>query len=373
MNNDYNPNASFEEILAEDEGEFSGSPTSISTGVAGNVKPEPARRQGFNPHATRWIFNPFEIIDLRNDGAPSGMDFIANVRFNRVKSIPTSIAANNPYDIAVMPVAGAAPHDGGPVGSEHDAGNYNRFTRSAWMIAVEMVNRYGDKGVVDIEELVGASDETAAAINHALFGDSVACVTDVNSPEMPVPVLPLLLETLERNARSLDIADEQLRETALRVARRIRESIRRGIENARLRTAEARKRMLDERNPNRTFSVAEERCFLALGEEVPNQIPFVTRTAAQAVGSGGFDASALAQAVVAGVQAAQSRPATPGASLTTGLDGSTAPDMTAAEADATEFEEFHENAQIAEVEPIDFTVADADIADDGEAKRAKKK
>lgn len=373
MNNEYTPNASFEDLLAEDENEFSGSPTSITTGLSGNIRPEPAKRQGFNPHATRWIFNPFEIIDLRNDGAPSGMDYIANVRFNRVKSIPTAIAANNPYDIAAAPVTGSAPEGGGPVGTEHDASNYNRFTRSAWAIAVEMVNKYGEKGVVDIEELTGAGDDVAATINRSLFGTSVACVTDVNNPEMPVPVLPLLLETLEQNARSLDIADEATRSLALRVARRLRESLRRAIENARLRTSEARKRMLDERNPNRTFSIAEERCFLALGEEVPNQIPFVTRTAAQAVGAGGVDANALAQAVVAGVQAAQSRPVTVGASMQTGLDGSNAPDMSAEEADATEIETFSEDAQIAS-EPVDFTVTDTDIeTDDADTKKGKKK
>lgn len=377
MTNEYNPSVTFEELLAEEqENEFSGAPTSISTGVTGNIKPEPKKSPGFNPHLTRWIFNPFEIIDLRNDGASSGMDFIANVRFNRVKSIPTHVAVASPYDIAASPVIGQSPVDGGPIGTEHSESNYNRFTRSAWMIAIEMVNKYGEKGVVDIEELAGASDETAALVNQALFGAEVKCVTDVNNPEMPVPVLPLLLEMLEHNARHVEIAHPETREVALKVARRVREAIRRAINNARIRTNEARKRMLDEKNPNRAFTIAEERCFLALGEEVPNQIPFVTRTAAQAVGAGGIDPSALAQAVVAGVRAAQVRPVTPGASIPTGLGGSTAPDMTEAELDATEFESLIDEPSVAAAtEPIDFTVSEGDVeeAEEAEADNKNKK
>lgn len=293
---DYDAAPSIEDLLAEDgdeSGEFIHEAVNLKTGIGGNVDLPESRRRGADPNATRWLFNPFEIIDLRNEPASCGMSYLKNVVFNRVKSIAMNVQQGDSYNL--------------PTNQRHDPGNYSSYARTAEMIANELTSKHGAKGVVQITDLLGQADETAENLNLLIFGAEVECVVDVNNPEFPCPVLPNLLEVIEQNLKANIVSlDDTTKAAVINSAKQIRKAIVDAMRNARARIDEAQKRILDEKNPNRMLSHAEQRCYLALGEEIPNQMPYLAKSQAAAINGvgGGIDGEALARAVVAGVQAA---------------------------------------------------------------------
>lgn len=286
----------FEDLAAMDEElEIAAGPATIRTGMAKSIVQTVRRQDGFNPNAVRYLFNPFEVIDCTNLSAPTGFLYLPNIYFQEVKSIPTKVIPPDPFD---LPKAVAAP------GSlEHEESTYVKVVRSAWAIASEMVEQHGDKGVIIVQPLTGQEDEeTVAAVNQTLFGEEVACIVDVHNPDFPCPVLPLLLENMEVNYATFLKENHGTAEAELlgQVAKLARTSLNLAIRNARARIADAQKRIMEEKNPNRTYSPAEQRCFLALGEEVPNQTPFVTKSMAAAVNGSGIDPVALGRGIAEG-------------------------------------------------------------------------
>ncbi len=287
-----------EDFLGEDESEQVGlnEPVAIKTGTAGNFREESQKANVIKPNATRWLFNPFEVIDLRNEPTSCGMSYLENIVFNRVRSLDVSIGKDIRDTTAATP------------GSIHNAENYTQFARTSLMIADELSNKHGDKGVIQIPELL-ETEEDAASLNQLLFGDEVECVVDINSPDHPCPVLPNLLEKMWVNVQTnIQNLDPESKDVVLKVARRIRDAIALAIRNCRQRIEIAQKRLLDEKNPNRYLSHAEQRCYLALGEEIPNQMPLLTKSAT----AGNLSGSDIVNAVVAGVTTAiGSAPKTP--------------------------------------------------------------
>jgi hypothetical protein len=273
-------------------------PKTIKTGIAGNqVDPPKAREDSIRPNAVRWVFNPFEVINLMNKPASCGMLYLDNIVFNKVRSLKINVANSSHDKIANLP------------NDPHDPDRYNKFDRTSYMIARELEEHYGDKGVVTIEELTGEDDgATAGGLNQILFGDEVPCVEDINDPEHPCPVLPTVLEIMgERLSTELPKLDAQTQTAVKAVARTVRIAIGRAMTNAQARIDIAQARVLDDKQPNRTFSPAEQRCFLALGQEVPNALPFVGRS--QAYGqSQGIDEAKLGRAIAAGINGAAAAP-----------------------------------------------------------------
>lgn len=293
-----NPNISLEDLLAmEEEQPFAPESVNLRTGIGGNVAEEPVPAIRENPNAVRWIFNPFEVIDLRNKPASCGMLYLQNVIFNKVKSLRINVG--KAYDVTNQ----------NPLNKEHNPDHYDRFDRTAYMIARELEEQYGDKGVVIVEKMTGQDDETVENLNTLLFGSEVECAADMGNPDHPCPNLPNLLEVLQENVQTnIKGLDADTRSIVLAVASQIRASIETAMRNARVRIDEAQKRILDDKNPNRTLSIAEQRCYLALGEEIPNVMPFTTRKAAGMFAPQGQQQSVspgeIANAVTAGVVAA---------------------------------------------------------------------
>jgi hypothetical protein len=290
---EYNPSAGIEDLLNEEEEDLSPQPTKLKTGIGGNQRPDRPKPVGVNPNAFRYLFNPFETIDVRNEPAGCGFDFVENVVFHKVKSLDTNVAKTDTYDLP---------------GAGHNDENYENFRRTAHMIAIEMVSKHGDKGVIVVSSLTGQNEEIAGDLNTLIFGDEVVCVTDPNDDEHPCPVLPTLLETLTANAQRIRSSDMDVdTKAAIRTTiAEVRNAILLAMRNARLRIDHAQKRLLDEKNPNRALSHSEQRCYLALGEQIPNQMPYVARanpTNGNGSGNSTFDGDAIAQAVTAGVTA----------------------------------------------------------------------
>jgi hypothetical protein len=279
-----------EDILhGEDEPAPTGK-AQLKTGVAKSTEVQPKLRQDtIRPNATRWAFNPFEIVNLMNKPASCGLAFIYNVVFNKIVSLKINVASSSHDKIANLP------------NDPHDPNRYDKFDRTSYMIAREFEEHYGDKGVVIIEEITGEDDEEIVGnLNTLLFGDEVECVEDINSPEFPCPVLPTLLERMQVNVtKALPTLDADTRTAVLNIAKKVRESVNQAMKNAQARIDIAQARVLDDKQPNRTFSHAEQRCFLALGLEVPNALPFVGRS--QSHQQQGIDSEAIGRGIAAGM------------------------------------------------------------------------
>lgn len=280
----------FQDFMTDEEDEFSSQPVGLKTGAAGNYQEERQQPVAQNPNATRWLFSPFMVVNLMNEGASCGFLFLRNIAFNRVRSISTNLGKD-------FLDTGQSPRD-----ASHNPNNYTASPRTSYMIAEELTRKHGEKGVIEITELIGKENE-AAELNTFLFGDEVECVVDMNYPEHPVPVLPNLLEKLSANVQGAN-------PETLAIARKVRNSIQLAMRYARTRIDDAQKRMVEKGNPNKSLSADEQRCYLALGEEIPNQMPFLTRSATAGQSQGqGMDEQVLANAVSAGVKAALTLPA----------------------------------------------------------------
>lgn len=318
MSDEYNSTASMEDLLAEEEEIFSNEPVSIKTGVAGNSEEFRPKADTVRENARRWLFNPFEMIDLRNEPTSCGISYLDNVVFNRIESIDVKVGKTDAYDLP---------------GSKHNPDNYDNFKRTSLMITNELCGKNGDKGVVEILGLLGEDEADTASLNILLFGDKVECAFDAENPDHPCPVLPSLLESLDANVQSaVKDMDAETRSVVIATAKQVREAISLAMRNARTRIDEAQKRLLDESNPNRNLSIAEKRCYLALGQEIPNMMPFLTPRAAsgfnQPQNAQQIDYEALGRGVAAGMQghAAVAGTATPArAGAATGVATAPAP------------------------------------------------
>lgn len=346
---DFNTSVGLAELLSEEEEDFSPRPTSIRTGVGGNRAVPKTQQPAANPNAPRFLFNPFWIIDLRNEGVGCGFPYLENVIFNQVKSLDVQAAKTNAYDLP---------------GVGHNPENYDTQRRTALMIASELTSKHGDKGVIDIAPLLGESEENAGDMNVLLFGDEVRCIEDPNNDDRPCPVLPTLLEQLDANMRRVRASDmaEGDKEAVRKTGTLVRQAIVLGMRTAVAHIDNAQKRLLDEKSPNRYLSHAEQRCYLALGREIPNTMPFMTQTDARNINRGGgeIDFEAIGRGVAAGMaQAAVVGGAPPPAPVFEPLPN--VPDLetissenferdTSFEVDETDIEEA-ESAIAAEVDP----------------------
>lgn len=278
---------------------------SLKTGVnVGDVPKLSMKADETRPNVTRWVFNPFAVVDLTNESAAFSVPFLNNVIFNKIESIPTRTQSHKPFDFNLT------------VGPSGDGAEYTKIDRTAYQQAGDIIDKHGEKGVVILSDLFDYSEEDAAELNTLLFGSEIPCKVDLNNERFPCPVLPNLLEVLQTNANeAIGIARRQGQgkdaDTIKSVAEEVRSAIGTAIKYARASIADAHNRFLDEKNPNRKFSPAEERCFIALGEEIPNQLPFITKSQAASAGQG-IDSEALGRGIAAGLaDAGLSQPVIP--------------------------------------------------------------
>lgn len=227
---------------------------------------------GIAPTTHRWMFNPFAVVDLTNLPTSCGVPFLKPGTFTKIGNINIYPAINDPF---MLPPFAAG-------GGVHNPSNYTAVQRVALHIAMELEAKYGETGVIEVKQLAGASAETVRGISSVLLGDQVEAVIDDNFPSLPCPVLPTMAERLQQVRKSLKAKDQ-----ATQITREVCDALLTGINNAiaycRAQIADAHQRFLTQNAPNRKFSAVEQRCFLALGQEVPNQLPLVSETPQSAV------------------------------------------------------------------------------------------
>lgn len=299
MSDEYSPSVGIEDLLLEEEEVFVNKPVSLKTGTGVNIVESKPVNEGVKPNALRWLFNPFEFIDLTNEPASCGIFYLENVVFNQIKSIDINLSNGSPFELA-------SSNQYDPQNLTHNPDAYRVARRTALMITDELLGKHGDKGVIGITGLLEQDTQTAGDLNTLLFGEEVACVVDINHPNHPCPVLPSLLESLDANMRTnLKRLDAETAAIVTSAAKQCRDAINLALRNCRTRIDTAQKRILDEKNPNRTLSYAEQRCYLALGEEIPNVMPFTTRSNSMGMNQpqgGALDSEALGRGIAAGLR-----------------------------------------------------------------------
>lgn len=233
----------------------------LQTGIAQAQTIGGARQQQIDLNATRFLFNPFDVIDLRN-GYPTGHSFLDNGKFIAIDTIYRYVSN------AMAKRSGKA--DGNDNG--HNKGLYTTEARYAAHIAGELLDRYSTKGVVEVK----VTKENAARIAQSVLGESIPVEFDPNNPDHPCPVIPAWLERIHKNVKNAPRNEDW--DTVVRVAEEVKKALNTALNYCQQVTNTAKATLLDAKAVNRSFSPHDIRCFIASGEEIPNELPFLTKS-----------------------------------------------------------------------------------------------
>jgi hypothetical protein len=242
----------------------------LNSGLAvGSDKPAPHTSET-DARLIRYLFNPFVIADLRSLSVAVGHDYLPNGVFIKIDAVEIRQAVHDPHS-APSPLAGRRD------------GAYEFITRQPGAIAAELLEIYAGSGVVEIAALRSMdNDEFLGKVTNRIFGKTIPSRTDVYETDFPVPVLPLWFENIEANSRVLiaekELSDKELADFLKKVLSELKTSFRTAIAYAKGLTQGANARMLDPNNRNKQLNPLERRAYLALGEDIPDQMPTVSRS-----------------------------------------------------------------------------------------------
>lgn len=238
-----------------------------------------------NPSTPRWLFNPFAYIRLEDRPNTGHASFEAGC-FYPIQNKP------NPYSISGITQSGMPSGKGTAVmtvaresNGDHIAPSQSadiRFEmRSAYAIADELTAAYADKGLMEIPALFGVTDfESVNLFDKALFQPGLKYRQDSFLPEHPVPDLIRFERYLRTEgisaARILDEANPESTIKAVALVSDVLKSVAQGIKYCREVTGHAKQVVANKTTGYiHSFGAHHSRCFLALGEDVPSDIPFV--------------------------------------------------------------------------------------------------
>lgn len=244
--------------------------SNLQGGVATSQTVDFAKQRVIDVNKTRYLFNPFEVVDLRNGVAPYGHPYLENGKFIEIGTVHRLVTNAK----AERSVKGNSRSD-----NTHDAGLYHPEAREAMFIARDLTTRYAEKGVVEIESIANAAE--ADMLSKLVLGTSIPSVEDINNPGFPVPVIPAWLEQIARNAKTAakelkEAGAKDIAEKVTACTAEVRASLATAINYCQRATMAARERIADAKAINRFFDAHEKRCLLALGEEIPMELPLLT-------------------------------------------------------------------------------------------------
>lgn len=218
----------------------------------------------------RYFFNPWMVCETRSLAAPVGYQFLPNGQIITVKAV-TERRTPPDYSYQSIPT----PYD--------RVGNPYLNTRQPGHIANDLILNYSAHGVTELTALRGIDDDAAiAGISKKVLGENVPVKVDIFFEDHPCPVLPLWMERIEENVNA---AVEHYRDSpdavkmVTNVARNIRDAFSRARTAAKNLTDAAQSRMLQPNAANKKFDALERRAFIALGMDIPDQLPTVTANA----------------------------------------------------------------------------------------------
>lgn len=234
-----------------------------------------------SPNAIRWMFNPFAYINI-SERPVSGHAYLRSGSFipivnqrNRVSTSGLSIGTGmvgkkvDWSDSNTIQEVGVANGRGG-------SGDYRVETRTAFAISSELEDAYTDKGLRVLPSLTGFEDIDAVKLLHtAIVAGGLKFIVDPYQPDFPVPNLVALERYLQNDAmQAAKMFGGDLTINPTSVITDLLVGIRTALKTCRDTTNDAKRHVA-----NRTmgyvhaFDAYQSRCFLALGENVPSDLP----------------------------------------------------------------------------------------------------
>lgn len=239
-----------------------------------------ANPNAVSPNAQRWLFNPFARINV-SERPVSGHLFLRPGAF-----IPISSQIDMKPDTivpALMPGSAVSWGDNGQQKNglatpEQIAAGYHAEVRSAEAIATELQSAYSDKGVVILESMTKFDDVAAvSALHQTLVEPGLTYTEDPHFPEHPIPNLIVLESHLAGQAMqdAHAIASDKLAIDPVRLVNELLGSVRQAISLCRTTTDEAQRVVANRtKGYTHTFDAWHKRCFIALGQTAPSDLPY---------------------------------------------------------------------------------------------------
>ena len=228
-----------------------------------------------SPHAVRWLWNPFAYVDV-SDRPVSGYLHLKAGQFIPI----TTQAERIPEPGQIFGVSSPGKRFGengehiGTAGADPNGARYITQNRSAYKIANELADAYTDKGVQIIGSLTNVSNPQAVSqIYNELLREGLVFAQDQKHPDYPVPNLSLFDNHLRNvalpKARAMEIEGVKPADVIADVIK----SVEQAIAHCRGVTDEARRAIANNLPGfSKSFDAYQKRCFLALGEPVPNDL-----------------------------------------------------------------------------------------------------
>jgi len=255
----------------------------FTSGVQGFTNASPVAAMNPNaisPHAIRWMFNPFAFVDISNRPVSGHIKPLYPGKFIPITSqtelVSTEIRAaftpmkhTNVGDDMSRMVTGLAPQDAIPAG-------YSPSVRTAFAIASEIEDAYADRGVRILTALTKFDDVPKVEILwQTLVSPGLAYTPDPFQPECPVPNL-IILEShlMQRATQEAAAFGDSLEVNPSALVADLLVAVRTAIQLCKNVTRDA-KRVVANRTLGyqHAFDAYQGRAFIALGEDVPSDVP----------------------------------------------------------------------------------------------------
>jgi hypothetical protein len=234
-----------------------------------------------SPHAIRWLFNPFSFINV-SERPPSGhlyleagvfIPIVSQQQFVSTGGIPSSSPGK-----AFMWHPDSTPQEVGVAAPDIAKPGYRTEIRSAFAIATELEEAYADRGVKILNSLTKFDGLAAVtALHRTLVRDGLSYARDPYQPEHPIPNLLVFESYLAKEAKkaAAKIDSKDLAIDPSELVTELLGAVRQAIQLCRTVTRDA-KRVVANKTQGyvHSFDAWHARCFIALGEAVPSDLPF---------------------------------------------------------------------------------------------------
>lgn len=202
----------------------------------------------------RYVFNPYIVADCRDFLAPVGYDYLPNGAFIKLDRILDNV---NTGDVYAHPLSGTK-------------NNKVSHIRQPGQIFNDLMSRFGGAGLTELTSLRDFEDEREVAkLSETVLGLNIPSNTDVYNSDMPVPILPLWYESILENIKT---AEQKEGVNLRKLHADLQTAFKQAIKHAQDAVDEANGRLLDPKASDKTLSQLERRAFLALGQEIPEQL-----------------------------------------------------------------------------------------------------
>ena len=215
----------------------------------------------------RYVFNPYAVCNLEALSSPTGYRTLPIGEFVKIETVVQQLAVPNYSYVPQAP---------------HSTQDYEKITRYPGQIIGDFLTNFSNVGVREITVLrTEDEDNFVKGLTREILGSNIPTQIDAAYEDTPCPNLPVWFQAIEANYMSLlDRNKTNPQKTALLKAlfKDVRESFRAALKSANDIAEEATRRVRNTED-KRPFDARERRAFLAIGEEIPNQSPLVTKSA----------------------------------------------------------------------------------------------